>query len=274
MDFLSVLQLEYMQNAIYTSLLASIACGIIGCYVVINRIVFISGGISHTAFGGIGLGYYLGINPIFGAIAFSLVNALTMGMIVSKTRIRSDTLIGILWAVGMAIGILMISLKSGYATDLMSYLFGNILMVKPTDLWLILILDTLILLIVFYFFNDFHFISFDKEYSIIRGLPVNLLFTIIYGLIAFTVVILIKVVGIILVIALLTLPASASNLFTKKLTQMMILSIGFGILFTLGGLFLSHTFDVPSGATIILFGGAIYLLLALVKNIPKLRNKK
>jgi zinc transport system permease protein len=267
---LDIMQYEFMRNAVMAGLLAAIACGIVGVYVVVKRIVFISGGIAHASFGGIGLGYFLGINPIFGALAFSLASGLAIDGITRKSRLPADTAIGILWAVGMALGIIFINLTPGYAPDLMSYLFGNILTVPMSDILLMLALDVVIIGIVIAFFKEYLILSFDEEYAVAVGMPVEKLYLLLLAMIALTVVVLIRVVGMILVIALLTFPAAMAQLFTYNMKKMMLLSVIFGFCFTLGGLWLSYVLKLPSGATIILFSG---LVLAISFGISKLQHR-
>ena len=257
---LDILQYTFMQNAIVAGLLASLACGIIGVYVVIRKIVFISGGIAHASFGGIGLGYYLGMNPLFSVLPFSLLSALVIGLVNRRTNIAEDTAIGILWSVGMALGVLFIGLTPGYAPDLMTYLFGNILTVPVNDIYLMLLIDTLILASVYLLYKEFMAISFDEEFAQVSGLPVEKLSLYMLCLIALTIIVMIRVVGLILVIALLTIPASLSREFTDKLDRMMMLAVIFGTVFTFIGLFLSYYLSVPSGATIILTMAAGYML--------------
>ncbi|MCD6570882.1 MAG: metal ABC transporter permease [Deltaproteobacteria bacterium] len=264
---LDMLQYEFARNAIMTGLLASIACGIIGSYVVIKRIVFISGGMAHTAFGGIGLGYYLGINPIVGAAFFSIGSALALGIITKKTDQREDAVVGVLWAIGVALGIIFIALTPGYAPDLMSYLFGDILMVPFYDIILILALDSIIVFVVLLLYKEFLALCFDEEFTEVTGIPTLSLYLILLCLIAMTIVILIRVVGIILVIALLTMPAAISSQFTYNLKKIMIISILLGIVFTTSGIMASYYFDLPSGATIILVSGTIYVLTLLYKKV-------
>ncbi|GAG65606.1 unnamed protein product, partial [marine sediment metagenome] len=205
---LEVLQYEFMRNALLAGLLAAIACGIIGTYVIVKRMVFISGGIAHASFGGIGLGYLLGINPVLGALFFATASALGMGLVTRRTKLPEDTAIGILWAMGMALGVIFIGLAPGYAPDLFSYLFGNILTVPLSDLVMMLILDVIIISVVFLLYKEFLALSFDEEFSTVVGMPTERLYLILLGLIALTVVVLIRVVGIILVIALLTIPGN------------------------------------------------------------------
>ncbi|RXE55975.1 hypothetical protein ABH15_07170 [Methanoculleus taiwanensis] len=255
---LEVLEFAFFQNALLAGMLASIACGIIGTYVVVKRMVFIAGGISHASFGGIGLGYYFGIDPILGAFGFTLAAALGMGAVRLSAKQRMDTLIGTVWAAGMAVGILFVYLTPGFAPDLFSYLFGNILLVPAGDLWLMGGLVVVTVGLVMLFYNEFLAVTFDEEYATIMNLPVRAFYLLLLALVACTVVMLIRVVGIILVIALLTLPPATSAEFTARLRPMMLLSVVLGILYTTGGIWLSYLLDVPSGATIILIGTAGY----------------
>lgn len=271
---LEILQYQFMQTAIIAGLLASIACGIIGVYVVVKRIVFISGGIAHASFGGIGLGYYLSINPIMSVLPFSLLAAVVMGLVSRRTKIAEDTAIGILWAVGMALGVMFVGLTPGYAPDLMTYLFGNILTVPRTDLYLMAILDGIIILCVYLFYKEFLAISFDEEFSEVSDLPVEKLNLLLLCMIALTIVVMIRVVGLILVIALLTIPASIAASYSRKLIGMMKLSVIFGAAFTIFGLSLSYLLDVPSGATIILTMAVGYLLHIPFKRMVTVSQKQ
>ncbi len=264
---IELLQYEFMRNAIAAGLLASLACGIIGVYVVVKRIVFISGGIAHASFGGIGLGYFLGMNPILGVLPFSILSAITMGLVSKRSKVAEDTAIGILWSLGMAMGILFISLTPGYAPDLLTYLFGNILTVPPSDIYLMLLLDAFIVVTVISLYKEFLALCFDEEFSNVAGIPVELLYLLLLCLIAMTVVLMIRVVGLILVIALLTIPAALSGQFTNDLKKMMYLSIASGSIFTVSGLFLSYYLDVPSGATIILVMSLVYILYFALRRV-------
>jgi zinc transport system permease protein len=269
---LEVLHYEFMQNALMAGLLASVACGIVGVYVVVKRIIFISGGIAHASFGGIGLGYLVGISPVLGALVFAIASALGMGFITRKTRLPDDTVIGVLWAMGMALGVVFIGMAPGYAPDLFSYLFGNILTVPASDLWLMLILDVAIIIVVVALYKEFLAVSFDEEYSTVIGVPVDVLYLLLLCMIALTVVILLRIVGMILVIALLTVPAVLARQFTHDLRKMMVLAIGFGVLLTFGGLWLSYVLDLASGATIVLLGGTALLLSFGVSRIRSRRT--
>ncbi|MGB7512400.1 MAG: metal ABC transporter permease [Pelodictyon phaeoclathratiforme] len=251
---------EFMRNALLAALLSSVACGVIGTYVVVKKIGFISGGIAHTAFGGIGLGYYLGINPLLGVIPFSLAAALAIGMLSKKGKVAEDTAIGTFWAVGMAVGVLFIGLKPGYAPDLFSYLFGNILTVPSFDLWMILLLDLLIIAVVWLLGKEFLAISFDEEYAAVSGLQTTALYLVMLCLIALTVVVMVRVVGIVMVIALLTIPAAIARMLSRSLPGMMVRAVVLSAVFSILGLWLSFLLDIASGATIILVAGFSFFL--------------
>jgi len=271
---IDALQYEFMRNALVAAILASIACGIIGVYVVVKKIVFISGGIAHASFGGIGLAYFLGVAPVLGVVPFSIASALGMGMVSKRTKLPEDTAIGILWAIGMALGVIFIGLSPGYVPDLFSYLFGSILTVSFSDIILMLILDALIILIVISLYKEFLALSFDEEFATVVGVPVERLYLVLLCLIALTVVVLIRVVGIILVIALLTIPAAISKQFTHSLKKMMLLSILLSAIFAICGLWLSYGLDLASGATIILVSGMSFLISSLFKRITLAKKKK
>jgi zinc transport system permease protein len=265
------LQFEFMRNALLAGVLVSISCGIIGTLIVVNRIVFIAGGIAHAAYGGIGLAFYTGLSPTLGATFFSVGVSMVMGAVSLKKKHRADTIIGVLWAVGMAVGIVLIDLTPGYNVDLMSYLFGSILAVPKTDIWVMFPLVTAILLTVLIFYKEFLAMSYDEEFAFVVGLPVGALYFMLLGMIALSVVMIIRVVGLILVIALLTIPPYIAEKYTSSLGKMMVLSSLLGILFTVVGLWFSYKYDLTSGATIILVAGAGFFFsqaLNLVKD-PK-----
>jgi len=262
---IEALQLTFMRNALMAGALVSIACGIIGTFVVINRIVFISGGIAHAAYGGVGLGYLLKFNPVLGAIIFSVAAALGMGTVQRKTRQRADTIIGVMWAIGMAIGIIFVDLSTGYKVDLMSYLFGSILAVPSSDLLIMLLLDLTIIALVALFYKELIAISFDETFATVENVPVDAMYMILLCLIALTVVMIMRIVGLIMVIALLTMPSAISGQFVQDMKRMMALASVLGVIFTTTGLWLSYFLNLTSGATIILVSGAAYLLSLVVK---------
>lgn len=259
-------QLRFLQHALLTGVLASIACGVIGSYVVTRRITYIAGAIAHSVLGGMGAARYLQVvfgwtwaTPFTGAVVAALVSALIIGLVNLKARQREDTIIGAVWAVGMAIGIMFIFRTPGYNADLMSYLFGNILMVTPGELWMIAALDAVVVGVSLVFYNQLLAVCFDEEFARLRGINVEFFHLLLLCLTALTVVLLVTVVGIVLVIALLTLPAAAAGHFTRKLSHMMVLAAGLTLLFTTGGLSLSYVPDLPPGATIVILSGACYL---------------
>ncbi|ACK67839.1 ABC-3 protein [Rippkaea orientalis PCC 8801] len=263
----SSLQFEFMRNALLAGILVSIACGIVGTLVVINRIVFISGGIAHAAYGGIGLGYFYRFNPVLGAILFALIAALGMGWVARKTQQRADTIIGVMWAVGMAIGIIFVDLTPGYKADLMSYLFGSILTVSQENLLIMSALDVMIIISVFLFYKELLAISFDPIFAFTRNVPVDSLYLMLVTMIGLTVVMVMQVVGLIMVIALLTIPAAIAGQFWQDLKQIMIVAMILGGIFTTLGLGLSYAFNLTSGATVILISGAGYLLSLMIKKL-------
>jgi zinc transport system permease protein len=268
---MSVLQYDFMQHALAAGILVSVACGVVGTYVVVRRMVFISGGVSHATFGGIGLAYFLGFNPITGALLFAVSTAMAMGLLARRMRLSEDTGIGVLWATGMALGVVFVGLSKGYAPDLFSYLFGNILTVQQSELLLMLILDAVIIVVVAAFYKEFLAISFDEEFSHAEGVPTGLLHLVLLGLVALTIVMVIRVVGIVLVIALLSIPPAIARQYTHKLSTMMWLAVGVSIGLSIGGIALSYILDLGSGATIILFGGFVLLLVMLERRRRRLK---
>ena len=269
---LDALQFEFMRNALAAGLLASIACGVIGTLVVVNRIVFISGGIAHAAFGGIGLAFFLGFSPLFGAIGFAVALGVIMALIAVTRPERADTVVGVLWATGMALGILLLDLASGYNVDLMSYLFGSILAVPGSDLWLMVILNILIIGVVFFFFKEYLALSYDEEFAGLMGVPVRLLTIILYVLIACSVVIVIRVVGLILVIAFFTIGPYIAEKFSRSLKVMMLISVGLNCFFTIVGLIISYQFNITSGASIILVAAFFFFATEILFRIFRMKK--
>jgi zinc transport system permease protein len=255
-----LLSYGFMRNALMAGVLVSLASGIIGTLVVLKRMVFISGGVAHTAYGGVGLAFYLGVNPILGAVAFSLGASFLMGYVQRKTRQRQDTLIGVMWAIGMAIGIVFADMTPGYKADLMSYLFGSILAVTNFDLLLMLVVDLLVVVFVILFYKELQATAFDETFARVRNLPVDTLYVILIAMIGLVVVMLMRVVGLIMIIALLTVPAAIGAMYLKNMKHIMWLASGLSLIFTIGGLLISYTYNLSSGATIILVSGGAYLL--------------
>lgn len=268
------LQFEFMRNALLAGMLASIICGIIGTLIVVNRLVFLSGGIAHSAYGGIGLAFYFKLPYMVGAVGFSFLAAMLMAGVSIKSKQRADTVIGVIWAMGMALGILLLDITPGYNVDLMSYLFGSILSVPVSDLITMAVVGGGILLIVFYFFQDLLVMSYDEEFALVRGVPVKRLYYMLIGIVAITVVMVVQVVGLILVIALLTIPPYIAEKYTKSLFQMMLLSCALGMLFTAGGLWASYTLDLTSGAAIIFLAGIAFFLSLVIDRLLQLWRKR
>ena len=257
---IEALQFEFMQNALIAGLLASVICGVMGTMVVVNRIVFLSGGIAHAAFGGIGLAFFFGWPYLVGTIGFSVIAALVMAIVTLKAKHRADTIIGVIWAIGMAIGILLLDLTPGYNVDLMSYLFGSILTVPDSDIWIMVGVAAVIFGVVTYFYNDYLALSYDEEFAQIRGVRVNTLYVLMIVMLALGVVMIIQVVGLILVIALMTIPPYIAEKYSKSLVSMMVLSSVLSALFTVIGLWLSYVFNLTSGASIIIVAGVGFLI--------------
>lgn len=264
---LEALQYEFMRNALAAGLLASIICGVMGTLVVVNRIVFLSGGIAHAAYGGIGLSFFCGWPYMVGTIGFSLTAAMIMAAVSIQAKHRADTIIGVIWAVGMSIGIILLDLTPGYNVDLMSYLFGSILTVPGSDLMHMFLVGVVIIAVVSYFYNDFLAMSYDEEFARIRGVPVKPLYFLLIGMLAVATVMIIQVVGLILVIALLTIPPFIAEKYSKSLFEMIVWSSGLSILFTVTGLWLSYTFNLTSGASIILVAGAGFCVSIIIEQL-------
>ncbi len=266
---ISLLEYDFLRNALLAGLLVSVACAIVGTFVVVRKMVFLAGGIAHASFGGIGIGYFFGLNPLLSALAFSVLSAVGMGIAVRKVRVSEDSAIGILWAIGMALGVLFVGLTPGYVPDLFSYLFGNILMVPTQELLLMAILDLLILAVAVAFYKELVAVCFDEEFAWVVGVRTQLFFLVLLVMVAFSIVMLIRTVGIVLVLALITIPSVIARHLTASLRKMMFLSGGLGFAFVVGGLVLSYLLDVPSGATIVLIGGGTFLIAEGIKGLSK-----
>ena len=262
-----LLNYTFFQHALLGSLLASIACGIIGTYIVTRRLVFISGGITHASFGGIGIGLYTGVSPILSAAIFSVLSAFGVEWLSKRKDMREDSAIAVFWTLGMAIGIICSFLSPGFAPDLSAFLFGNILTITMTDIWMLLGLSVLLIGFFACFLKPIIYIAFDREYARSQRIPVTLFEYILMMFIALTIVACLRMIGIVLVISLLTLPQMTANLFTHSFKRIIWLSVGIGYLGCLGGLFLSYQLQVPSGATIIFFSILVYVLCKIGKSI-------
>lgn len=266
---IELFQYDFFLKAFLAAVFASISCGIIGGYIVSRRIVFISGGITHASFGGIGLAFYLGFNPLVGAVMFAIASALGIQFFTKVAEVREDSSIAIWWSLGMALGIIFVFLTPGYTPNLMSYLFGNILTVTIAELWWMLALNVVIIGFFVLLFNKILYIAFDEEFARTAGLPVSLFNYLTITLIALTVVLNIRVVGIILILSLLTIPQATANLYTNDFKKLLILSSIFAFLGTVSGLFISYLLDIPSGAAIIFTLVIMFGVLKLVKHFTK-----
>lgn len=260
-------QYDFFLKAFLAALFASISCGIIGGYIVSRRIVFISGGITHASFGGIGLAFFLGFNPLLGAVLFAIAAALGIQFFTKVAEIREDSSIAIWWSLGMALGIIFVFLTPGYTPNLMSYLFGNILTVSIAELWWMFALIVVIIGFFVLFFDKILYIAFDEEYARTAGLPVALFNYLTITLIALTVVLNIRVVGIILILSLLTIPQASANLFTNDFKKLLVLSSVFAFAGTILGLFISYFLNIPSGAAIIFTLVIMFGILKTIKSI-------
>jgi zinc transport system permease protein len=267
LGFLAALaQFAFLQRAVAAGLLASVACGVVGTYVVVRRITYIAGAIAHSILGGMGAAVYLNrmwgwswLDPMHGAVAAAVVSALVIGTVSLRARQREDTVIGAVWAIGMAVGVLFLAATRGYQVDVMGYLFGSISIVSPADVWLIVILDVVILAIVFAFYAAFAAVCFDEEFARARGVRVEAYYLLLLCLTALTIVLLVKIVGIVLVIALLTLPVAIAGSLTHTLGRMMLLATLLCAILTLSGVALSYGADLPAGATTVTLAGGVYL---------------
>ncbi len=273
MDELRLLfRYEFMQNAVLAGLLASVLSGLVGTFVVVKRLVFIAGGISHAAFAGLGICFYLGLNPLIGAVVVAVAAAVVLAWLGEGGAGRSqDAYIGILWAAGMAVGIVFIHMTPGYAPDLMVYLFGDILTVTRSDVYLLALLVAMVLLVMMLLYKEFVAVAFDETFSRVQGIPVRLLTMLLLVLVALSVIMLIQVVGIVLLIALFTLPpVVALMLALRSFAVVLLVAVLLAMLMTSGGLAGSYWLDIPSGPAIVLFG---IVIAAMVRVAVWLRNR-
>lgn len=271
MDFIrEIFQYQFLTNALLACILSGIACGIVGTYVVCRRLVFLSGGITHSSFGGIGIAYYLGMNPIMGALVFALLSAMGIEWASDRGKIREDSAIGIVWSIGMAVGIIFIYLTPGYAPNLMSFLFGNILTVTHTDIVALEILVAFIILLFALMFRPIMFVAFDREFARSQGVPTKIISYFMAAIVAMTIVFSIRVVGIVLLISLLTIPTVIVNSLTKSFGKMIVWSAVVAVAGNIAGLWLSYKMNVPAGASTIFI---LTVTLIMVKLLP-LRGKK
>lgn len=260
-DFFSLIQYTFFQNALIASLLTSILAAMIGTYIVARKNVFISGGITHASFGGIGIAYYLGLNPFLGAAVFAVLTGTGIEWISNKGKVREDSAIAILWSLGMALGIIFVFLTPGYAPNLMSFLFGSILSVGQADIYMILILTAISALLFTVYYRPILYTAFDPEFSKINGLKANFYRYLMAALVSLAIVVSIRTMGIILLLSLFTIPQATSMIFTHNFRKIIGLSAIFGIIGSFAGLYVAHAMDIPSGAAIIFILTIQYLLI-------------
>lgn len=269
--FSDLLQYQFLRNALYAAILVSIVAGIIGTYITARRLVFLSGGITHASFGGIGIAYFLGMNPIIGAVLFSILSAFGIEVLTHRKSIREDSAIGILWAFGMAVGIIFIFLTPGYAPNLLSFLFGSILTVTNSDLVYLIILNLVVVLFFTIFYRSILYFAFDQDFARTQKMPVTLLNYILITFIAISIVLSIRVVGIILLISLFTIPPATANTFSHHFGKLMVWSIILSFIVSFIGLILSYSINIPSGASIVvvlvIMFGVVKLAAGLKKSI-------
>ncbi len=265
----------FLRMALVAGLVASVAAGLIGSFVVTRRITTVAGGLAHAVLGGMGLAYWLltahgwsAVHPLHGALVFALLGALILGRVQATGGERMDTAISALWAVGMALGVIFLFRSPGYKVDLMSYLFGNIMLVDAGALRLLILLDVIVLAVVWFFYHQLVAVSFDPEFARLRGLNVDGWSTLLLVLVALTVVSLVYVVGIVMVIALLTLPAATVGRFTSRLGVMMAAAAILCAATSTAGLVLSYLWDLPTGAVTILVAAGLYLLSLALQRKP------
>lgn len=257
---LELLTFDFFKNALLAALLVSIACGAIGVLIMINRLFSMAGGITHGAFGGIGIAFYFSLPILLSTSVFTLFLAFLLAYLSKHYEHRSDSIIAVIWAFGMALGIVLIDLSPGYQSDLMAYLFGNILAVSTSDLLLMGFVDSVILVLLVLFYRQFEALSFDKEFSEVKGINTTFFYYLLIVMITLCIVICIRLVGLILVMALLSIPSFIAENFTKNLGQMMILSAFLSMLFCVLGLILSYYLNVASGACIIILACVGFVL--------------
>jgi len=262
-DALELLSYDFLRNAVLAGLLASVLCGVVGTFVVVKRLVFLAGGVAHAAFGGLGFCYFLGVDPRLGAVGAAVISALALANPGTGRGRSHDARIGILWAVGMALGVVFIYKLPGYAPNLMAYLFGNILTVRESDVLLTLGVTLVVAVLVALYFKESVALAFDEEFAAVQGVPVRSARIVLMLLTALSVVFLLQLVGIVLVIALLTIPPVIALRFARSFGAVVGLSIAIGVVMTQGGLALSYLYDLPSGPAIVLLGAALLVVVDL-----------
>ncbi|TCO10738.1 metal ABC transporter permease [Natronoflexus pectinivorans] len=273
-DFISLFQYTFFQNALMASVLISILAAMIGTYIVSRKIVFISGGITHASFGGIGIAYFLGLNPFFGAALFAILTGTSIEWISSKGKVREDSAIAILWSLGMALGIIFVFMTPGYTPNLMSFLFGSILSVGKSDLVIMLVITLFTALFFLVWYRPIIYSAFDPEFSKINGIPVAFFRYAMAVLVALAIVVSIRAMGIILVLSLFTIPQSTAMLFTNSFKRIIPLSILWGWIGSFSGLYIANHFNIPSGAAIIFMLTIQFLVIKGIIVVLEMQKRK
>ncbi len=271
MDFFSaLLTYDFLRDALIAAVLSAIACGIVGTYVVARRMVFLSGGITHASFGGIGIAYHYGLNPIGGALVFAVLSALGVEWASAKGKIREDSAIGIVWSVGMALGVVFIFATPGYAPNLMSFLFGDILTVSRSNIIGLAALDGVLLVVMLLLGRQIVFAAFDREFARSQGVRVDALLTLMTVLTSVAIVLSIRIVGIVLLISLLTIPPVIAGCFTKSYMKITVWSSVLALVGNVVGIYVAYKMDFPVGATtIILLSITLFIVKLLTLSFRK-----
>ncbi|MCL1937125.1 MAG: metal ABC transporter permease [Candidatus Azobacteroides sp.] len=266
---MDLLRYSFFQHALIGSLFTCIACGITGSYIVARRLVFISGGITHASFGGLGLGFFLGVNPILSALIFSIASAFGVEWLSKKQNVREDSAIAAFWALGMALGVICIFLTPGYSPNISAYLFGNVLTISSADIWFIGIFSIVEVILFIFFFHPILYVAFDREFAQTKGLNTFLIEQLMMVAIAICIVLSIRLIGIMLLMSLLTIPQMTANLFTSQFKNIIYYSILIGIAGCFSGLFFSYYLNVPSGAAIIFVQTILFLICKGITTIVR-----
>jgi len=262
MDFFSdIVSYGFLQRALLASVITGLVCGIVGVYMVVRRLVFLAGGITHSAFGGLGVAYFLGINTLWGALAAGLVSAFAVG----KSKMREDSAIGIMWSVGMAVGIIFILITPGYAPNLMSFLFGNILMVTWIDILLLSVLLLALIAVMAIWGRKIVYVALDSEFARSQNLPVGFLSGLMLCMLALAIILSIKIVGIMLLLSLLTIPATIGGMVRSDYKGITVVSSLVAVIGLVAGIWISYSLDVPSSAVTVVLLVAVMLLMKLIK---------
>lgn len=274
-EIIWIMSFRFFQKAFWVSIVAAVPCAIIGTYIVVKRISLITGSISHATFGGLGIAHFFGFNPVLGALAFGSAAGLTIAGLQRRVKGRLDTLLSFLWAFGMAIGLVFIAITPGYAIDLFTYLFGNILLIPDQDVVLLLILTGIVVILNIIFFFTFKAVLFDENFAAVRNVSITAVYILFYLLLAFTLIIILKLVGVVLLIAYMTLPAATAQFFFKRLRDIMVSSLILMVIVNVSGLFASHFmasffgFTLGPGPIIVLCFSVIYIIAISINRIQE-----